>query len=307
MTRSAWDRFWANERAGRSGGCLAEGPPALKAAQRQFWQGIARSLPRAGRVLDLATGDGVVMSWLIAARPDLKPFGIDLSPHIPKPPKGCRVRGGISMEALPVEAESQDAVVSQFGVEYGDLPRVVAEIDRVLKKGGRVGLMTHRADGPIVEFNRHRRAGLAWALDDAKLIEKARAGLSVRHMGFGLPPAIASGPNEGAARFGTGSAAWEFAETVRQTLTRTEGKTDEAVLSMLALLERKARDEIERIDELEAASAVASDGVTIETLFAERGLELQSSGPLREAGGARPAADIWMLRKPIGPTGSLRA
>lgn len=294
MSRQAWDRFWAVEHPA-GGGCLAERTPSLEAAQRHFWRKFARTLPRGAHVLDLATGDGVVMGWLIAARGDLRPFGIDLARHVPKPPKGCRVRGGIAMEALPLADESQDAVVSQFGVEYGNLPRVVSELTRVLKVGGQAALMTHRSDSPILEHNQLRRLGLEWALAEARLIEKARAGMALAKIGVAVPPAIAAAPAVASARFGAGSAAWEFAEAVAQSLALDEPQA--ARLARLATLEEKARDEISRINSLEAASQAVSDRAAVEQLFADGGLILESSEPLRETTGRRAFADIWLLRK----------
>lgn len=293
---SAWDQFWAAEQRD-GGGCLAKRPAEVEAAQRRFWHEFASSLPRGAQVLDLATGNGVVMGWMIGARRDLKLIGVDLAEKLPPPPKGCRSRGGVAMEALPFADESRDAAASQFGIEYGDLRKVLGEISRVLKPGGRAAFLTHRSDGVIVEHNRSRRDGLRWALDEAMLVAKARGSLKLRPMGLAIPPALAAAPGEAIARFGAGSAAWEFAAAIAQSLLLGSRDSETAVLEVLATLEDKARQEIARIDSLERACRAVEDDAALRELFASSGLTLTSHGSLSERGAARAFADFWLLRK----------
>lgn len=297
MSNSEWDQFWESGRSGRSGGCLSERPAALEAAQRHFWEEFARSLPKSARVLDLATGDGIVMRWMIGARRDLKPFGVDFAERIPAPPKGCRSRGGVAVESLPVADQSQHAVTSQFGIEYGDIRRAIPEIGRVLKPSGRAAIVTHTADGPILEHNRHRRDGLNWALFDAELPGKARGGLRLRQMGIAVPPAIAAAPAEAQRRFGQGSAAWEFAEAVVQTMARGRGDTDQALRSAIATLEGLAIGEIRRIDALEKACDAMADSDAFVRQFAAAGLALTASGSLVDESGGRTFAHSWIFAK----------
>jgi SAM-dependent methyltransferase len=295
MTSEVWEQFWAAEQRGR--GCLSGAPQPLELAQRHFWQEFATRLPKGARVLDLGTGNGIVMKWLVSTRRDLKPLGVDFATRIPPTPKGCRVRAGVRMEALPLPDGSQDAVVSQFGVEYGELPKVLAEIRRVLKASGRVALMTHRVGGPILEHNQRRRASLAWALESADLVVKAKASLSLRHIGLAMAPALRAAPAEAAARFGPGSAAWEFAEALVQTLLLGRGDSDSALLSAIDELEAKARSEIGRIDALERACLAVADAAELQRQFAASGLGLVSSTAVQEKAGRRAFADAWLLRK----------
>jgi hypothetical protein len=297
MTKPEWDQFWASEQSSRQSGCLSDRTPAIEAAQRAVWQELARALPKNARVLDLATGNGIVMGWLVATRRDLKPVGIDLAKHIPAPPNGCRSSGGVSMESLPFPDASQDAVTSQFGIEYGDIPSILAEVARVLKPHGRVALVTHRVDGPLLAHNQRRRQGLLWALEEAKLIEKARASLSLRAMGLGVPPALLSAPAEGARLFGTGSAAWEFAEAVSQTLSLGRRDNDQAVNATLATLEAKARSEIARVESLAAACRAIADSEAFHAVADAAGFAVEPPRPLQEPGSTAAFANFWLLRK----------
>lgn len=62
------------------------------------------------------------------------------------------------MESLPFRDGEFAAVISQLGFEYGEVAKVAAEAARVLAPAGKVGLMVHRGDGPILEHSLARRA-----------------------------------------------------------------------------------------------------------------------------------------------------
>jgi SAM-dependent methyltransferase len=304
VNNKAWADFWASGPSASGCGVGGNRWHAIEAAQGPFWQAFARSLPKGARVLDLATGDGVVMGWMLSVRRDLKLVGVDLATQLPQPPKGSRSKGGVAMESLPFRGASQDAVVSRFGLEYGDTSRAISELARVLRQGGQVGLLTHRLDGPILAYNRSRRDALKWAIEDADLIGKARGSLQLRRVGLGIPPLLVNAPLEAAARFGPGSAGWEFAEAVLRTLKLGWQDSDAAILDVLATLQSKAANEIDRIDSLERACHAAADVDQLEVRFASNGLQLRSRAPVSESGDIPPFADAWLLRKVAERRGS---
>ncbi len=295
--KGVWDQFWSNEQGSRGGGCLSARWQGIEAQQREAWQQFVKILPARAHVLDLATGDGRVMGWMIAARRDLKLIGIDQAAEIPPPPKGTRARGGVTMEELPFANASQEAVVSQFGFEYGDQDAVLGEMVRVLKGVGRVGLMTHRLDGPILAHNLARRSGLSWALDEADLLAKARGSLVLRRVGLSVTPVIAAMPGEARTRFGAGSAGWELAEAVVQTLWLGRNDDPRQVLRLLDILEGKARNEIGRIDSLERACHGVADADALRRRFKQHELHLEAHSAVLEKGSARAFADFWSLRR----------
>jgi SAM-dependent methyltransferase len=297
MNNRSWNDFWESSQAHSGCGASSTQWDAIETAQRPFWESFAMTLPKGARVVDLATGNGVVMGLLMGARRDLRLVGVDLAPRLPAPPKGTRAIAGVAMEALPFGDGTQDAVVGRFGLEYGDVPRVVAEVTRVLRDGGRAAFMCHRLDGPILAHNVPRRAGLQWALKEADLLGKARATLQLRRIGLGIAPALAGAPAEAARRFGQGSAAWEFAEAVVQTLRLGWQDSDAAILEVLATLQAKADNERGRIDSLENACRVAADTARLQDIFSSDRLRVDSRGQVQEAEGMAPFADTWLLTK----------
>ncbi len=117
---------------------------------------VIRLAPQPGeRILDVATGTG----WTarrIAAR-GASVTGVDLGADLIEAAKACAAEARLTIdfqvgdaEALPFEDQSFDAVISTCGVMFVSKPEVAAaELARVCKKGGRVGLTTWPADGTV--------------------------------------------------------------------------------------------------------------------------------------------------------------
>ena len=294
---AAWGDFWAADAKAKAG-CLPTGYLGIDAAQAKKWTEFAKTLPTKPRVLDLATGDGRVMRWMLQARRDARLTGIDLAPHLPAPPKGTKVRAGVSMEKLPFHDGAFSAVTSQFGFEYGDAALISAEIARVLRKDGRFAIMTHRQDGPILAHNLERRKELSWVLDDQKLIELAKRSLSLRVAGISAIPAkISQAPEEGARLFGANSAAWEIAEAVRQSLGLGQRDTAANVHRLLDQIAAKAANEQGRIASLEAACARTADEEGFLRAIAASGFSQMSIEPVIEAEQTAPFADFRIFTR----------
>lgn len=285
----AWGDFWANNAGGSGNGCLPERWAAIEQAQRAHWLGFAGDLADGAAVLDLATGDGRVLGWLRAARADLALEGIDLAPTLPPPPEGTRTRGGVAMEALPFESDAFDAVISQFGFEYGDVAAVAGEIARVLRPGGRVALMVHRGDGPILEHNRARLAAIEWALEVTEAVAKA-----LDTPGAGPPVAAqvaAAIARLGANKFGADTPAWEIPEALRRACVMGEQAGAGSIRATLDAVHAQAANEVGRIRSLARACARADDRGAILAGFAAHGLALEETREVTEPSG-RALADF---------------
>ena len=153
----AWSAVWRLAAAGSfaSQGDRIEGP-AL-----EFWQRQAEG--QVDWMVDLACGNGV-LSWLFndllnGELPRTLITGVDLASISPFRALGRAVEdypavrfiGNTALERLPFGDACIDMAVSQYGIEYADLPVAIAEVGRVLKPTARVAFILHDRDGALVQ------------------------------------------------------------------------------------------------------------------------------------------------------------
>lgn len=290
--RRAWADFWLHEQGPASGGCLADAADELGAVQAEAWREFASGLPRKARVLDLATGDGIVLKRLRGARADLRLTGVDSAPGLPKGPHGIELKAGVAIEALPFADASFDAATSQFGYEYGRTGEAAAEVARVLVSGGCFLFLVHDRAGPVVAHNRARVDALRWAAIDSGLIDKARALATARRtMPLPTPAAFRDAVGEAMRRFPGQSVAAEVSQAVLQSLSAGFSSQDSS--TFIDQIERKATSELARLDAL-AEAARDEDGVE------ELVQELQNAGlevePARGMRNRRGDPFAWEIR-----------
>ncbi|MEO1078236.1 MAG: class I SAM-dependent methyltransferase [Pseudomonadota bacterium] len=159
---SGWEGYWREDRLAA---CMPD-DPSSSARIEADWRYFFASLGKMSSVLDVATGNGVLLVWAsqeskrrgldlalsgidladIDPRSFLKEFGSDLA--------DVRFEGKTSAEALPFEKESFDVLISQYGLEYAGLEAALAEAARVLKPGGRLRWLAHASDSAIVRQGR---------------------------------------------------------------------------------------------------------------------------------------------------------
>ena len=111
---------------------------------------------RAGsKVLDVAAGNG--MASLAAARRWCDVTSTDYVPALLESGRARAAANGLSIEfkeadaeSLPFDDASFDAVVSTFGVMFApNQAQAASELERVCKRGGRIGLANWTPDGFI--------------------------------------------------------------------------------------------------------------------------------------------------------------
>lgn len=152
----AWSLFWEEKRVG--GTCLVSSD--LVGELRKEWTHFARNLPGCGRVIDLGCGAGAVGRDLIGTRSDICVIGVDSARVPSEGEQGLTLLSSIRMEALPFDACTFDAAVSQFGIEYGNILHTAPELARVLKPGGLICFLAHHHDSKIAADGRMRHAAL---------------------------------------------------------------------------------------------------------------------------------------------------
>ena len=263
--RQAWADFWLNEQGAGSSGCLAGATDELGAVQAQAWRKFALALRRKAQVVDLASGDGIVLKHLHGVRPDLRLTGVDSAPGLPKSPAGMRLMAGVAIEKLPFDDASIDAITSQFGYEYSRTSETAAESARVLNNGGAFLLIVHDRSSPVVAHNAARSEALRWAGIDSGLIDKARTLAAARRtLALPTPDKFRGAVAEAMQRFPGQSVGAEVAQAILQSLG--PGLSPQASLGFLDQLERKMRSELAR---LEALSAAARDEAGADELVGE--------------------------------------
>jgi len=125
------------------------------------WRIFFEQLPARTLVLDLCTGNGAIA--LIAAEVsrrkanDMIVVGVDQADIDPlryvdsfrEDLETIEFKAGVRVEKLPFADRSAGAVVSQYGIEYSQMDRSLAEVGRVLSPGGRLRFVVHAAEGAI--------------------------------------------------------------------------------------------------------------------------------------------------------------
>ena len=151
-------------------------------------------------VLDLGSGAGFDC-FLAAERvgPHGRVIGVDMTPEMLERARGNAHKGGFAnvefrlgeIEALPIADATVDAVISNCVLNLsGDRPRVLAEVMRVLKPGGRIMISDLVSDHPVPDFiaaSKDSLVGCLPVLVSEYEADLADAGFGEVHIGQGRP------------------------------------------------------------------------------------------------------------------------
>jgi arsenite methyltransferase len=139
------------------------------------------------RVLDLGSGGGIDV--LLSAKrvgPTGRAFGVDMTDEMLALAQRNAAEAGATnveflkghIEALPLPADSIDVVISNCVVNLAaDKPSVFAEIARVLRPGGRIGITDIVAEDALTPVQRAERGSYAGCIAGALSVSEFRAGL----------------------------------------------------------------------------------------------------------------------------------
>ena len=138
------DAAWSSRRQafGAQAAAYATGRPGYPA------EAVAWALPQdATSVLDLAAGTGRMTERLLEL--DLEVVAVEpdaaMRAHVPT---AARTLNGTA-EAIPLDDASVDAVLVGTAFHWFDIPKAMAEIHRVLRPGGTVGLFWNLLDDTL--------------------------------------------------------------------------------------------------------------------------------------------------------------
>lgn len=287
--QAAWSGFWQSEPAAQSGATLANLPPELRDRLDAPWRALATELPAKARVLDLATGGGIVLDLLRRERGDLVLTGVDSAPDLPSR-RGMSLRGGISTHSLPFANASFAAVTSRFGIEYGSLDAGAGEAARVLRPGGSLCLLVHHAQSNVLRHNQARRDALRWAAHESGWVGRAlNLARSRRAVALPTPPTFRSAAAEAVARFPTQPVASEFLGGLAQVLEAGPPHAGEAMIRKLV---DRADGERARLDALIEAACDSDRLAQLTDALEQAGVSIASRRTIDEPRGA-PLA--WLV------------
>jgi ubiquinone/menaquinone biosynthesis C-methylase UbiE len=134
---------------------------------RRFVADLAASLPPGSRVLDVGTGPGFLLEFLVQTRPDLDLWGLDLArdmirrarprPEAPIPGRSFKWVVADAL-ALPFPARSFDLALATFSFHLWRRPADgLAEMGRIVKPGGWVWIYELRREVPVSELQAFAR------------------------------------------------------------------------------------------------------------------------------------------------------
>ncbi len=180
-----WDRYWAYGYLHSCSGCHAGN---YRGAIATHWHERFAALPTGSRIGDIAAGNGALALLALDAA---EARGIDFSVEAadlaaidpPAAADDADQRRRLERilfyprtpaEALPWTDGALDCAVSQFGLEYSDLDRSVAEVARVLASEGRFHAVMHHSGSVMLAGADDEIARIDHVVDDERLYLKMR-------------------------------------------------------------------------------------------------------------------------------------
>lgn len=294
-----WDAYWDTARLQSFD---LEGKPGAVAALGQYWASVAQSLPPNAAVLDVGCGHGAASLALLAGGAKATITAIDESNIDPVKHLAERVSAlsritfqpRVQMEELPFEDAAFDAVISQYGIEFGPLPKTATEIARVLKPGGFLAALILPYNSEAVQDARRSLKQCRYLLAEAKLFESA---ISMMRAYYQATPDVQESQMQ--------SSLDQFRKDVEQAFTKFSDK-EINVLSVIvnALYQvfgnRKTTSEQDQIFAVEnarthlahyaaraqdtARSAVDINMMQLRTALASAGMQLADVRPMQAPG-----------------------
>lgn len=150
-----WSVFWRQGHSTTFGDYFKQG---YDGAVAEWWNGQVEGIDAAATVLEVGCGNCSLLPFLVRAGNKGTYIGVDLAAiEVSEVAREGLDESGIDVvlhgdtpaEALPEADNSVDVVASVFGIEYSDLDKSLAEVQRVLKPGGRFLALLHH-DGSVV-------------------------------------------------------------------------------------------------------------------------------------------------------------
>jgi len=148
--RNPWTYFWQK---GAKASFLDDRSRLQTYQMRKFWFERMDEADVKQPVVDVGTGNGIVVQWLTEYAEEkgkkLDVSGID-SAQINPPNKSLKLSGETDYEQFSLSGNKKVGVfVSHFGIEYGDLDSGLRNLSSQLKRGGSLVALVHSEESVI--------------------------------------------------------------------------------------------------------------------------------------------------------------
>ena len=294
-SEKGWSDYWQKDSADGEVFVNAEGErhPALA----EFWQAHFAGLDDGARVIDLASGAGSIYAHLPGGHTfqlsaaDISDVALEALqqrfPHVSA--VVC------SADSIPLDDQSFDVVVTQFGVEYAGVD-AFAEAARVVAPGGRFIGLCHIEDGYIDSDNQQQLAAAKVVAEQA-FIDHARRLITAA---FAVDPAALKDAQDAFAKAATpvgecmrscrkGIHTYLF-EGFRQLYERRQQYDLADITGWLDAMRGELDVNLDRLSRMCAAALSERDIKEIKRIFEEQGLEDVNCTPFETPGNRLPVA-----------------
>jgi len=301
-SESGWSDYWQQDSADGEVFVTAQGErhPALS----EFWQPQFEALEDGARIIDLASGAGSVFAHL----PERHAFSLSAADISAVALQALRGRFPetntlvCSADEVPLDNESFDLVVTQFGVEYAGVS-AFAEAARLVAPGGKFVGLCHIQDGYIDSANQKQLAE-AKVLTRHGFIDRAtdlitaafsgdQAALKQAQDEFAL---AATPVGEGMRRCRQGIHTYLF-QGFRQLYERRQQYDLTDITGWLEAMRTELEVNLDRLGRMCEAALSEAEVRDIERIFEEQRLKDVHCTPLETANNKLPIAWRLMARR----------
>jgi SAM-dependent methyltransferase len=147
------------------GGAYLGFVPTLEARMRGGYQTVVRNVLEAAqpqpseRIVEVGCGSGAVIRWLARHTDGANPLtGVDVNDYLLREAAALTEQHGLAehitfehgnAEKLPLESASYDVTLSFTVMEELNADRMMAELVRITRPGGRIGVVVRAVDMPV--------------------------------------------------------------------------------------------------------------------------------------------------------------
>ena len=293
-----WTIYW---QADNRDSCIASDSAADAAEIRRFWQAFAATLEPRAAVLDLATGNGAVPYALLQGNKTLNVTGVDYAEIDParflsgrSDLDGVHFMGGVNVCELPFQAETFDAVTSQFGIEYAPLAEAVTNASHALKRGGKLRLLMHHAEGAVVGPTKIKLSEMAELLQPGGVIERLSAYIESDDA---IEELEAAGQRHlSAATNRTASVSGQIFAGVNRVIQSKQSADIDTARALATNMSVRLRADHDRLSQLAAAALTQAQLDELTRMLAEQSINVEVAAPLTlHAGSGSEALIGWHL------------